>query len=203
MAMPWETAHVPAILQAWYPGEQGGKAVGEILFGDVNPSGHLPLTFYAATADLPDFRDYSMTNRTYRYFTGKPEFAFGHGLSYTKFRFSGAKLETHSVSRTGSFKVSFTVKNAGDRDGDLVGQVYFEHLDSKVPQAKLALCGFTRVHLKRGESQTVTVEVPAKQLRYWDTAKKQYVVELGKYQFLVGAASDDIQLKLPARVVAD
>jgi len=203
MAMPWEVAHVPAILQAWYPGEQGGKAVGEILFGDVNPSGHLPITFYAATADLPDFRDYAMANRTYRYFSGKPEFAFGHGLSYTKFKFSGGKLAEKNISATGSAKVTFTVKNAGDRDGDVVGQVYFEHVHSKVPQAKLALCGFARVHLKRGESQNVTVEVPAKQLRYWDTQKKQYVVEAGNYQFLVGAASDDIQLKLPARVMAD
>jgi beta-glucosidase len=200
MAMPWEVAHVPAILQAWYPGEQGGKAVGEILFGDVNPSGHLPLTFYASTADLPDFRDYSMTNRTYRYFNGRPEFAFGHGLSYTKFKFSGGKLAAKAVSPDGTVKVSFTVKNSGERDGDVVPQIYFQHLDSAVLQPKLALCGFARVHLKRGESKTVAVEVPAKQLRYWDTEKKQYVVEPGRYQFLVGAASDDIQLKLPARI---
>jgi len=201
--MPWEVAHVPAILQAWYPGEQGGKAVGEILFGDVNPSGHLPLTFYASTADLPDFHDYAMSNRTYRYFSGKPEFAFGHGLSYTKFKFSGGKLADKNFPANGSAKVTFTVKNTGERDGDVVGQVYFQHVKSEVPQAKLALCGFTRVHLKRGESQNVTVEVPAKQLRYWDTQKKQYVVEAGNYEFLVGAASDDIQLKLPAKVVAD
>ena len=201
MAMPWETAHVPAIVQAWYPGEQGGKAVGEILFGDVNPSGHLPVTFYAATSDLPDFRDYSMANRTYRYFNGKPEFAFGHGLSYTKFKFSGGRLSEKKISANGSVQVSFTVKNSGDREGDVVGQIYFQHVQSKVPQAKLALCGFARAHLKRGESQTVTVEVPAKQLRYWDTEKKQYVVERGNYEFLVGGASDDVQLKLPAQVV--
>ena len=153
MAMPWEVEHLPAILQAWYPGEQGGRAVGEILFGDVNPSGHLPLTFYAATADLPGFTDYSMSNRTYRYFNGKPEFAFGHGLSYTKFQFSSGKLESKSIPAGGTAKISFTVKNSGKRDGDEVAQVYFRHVNSSVSQPKLALCGFARVHLKRGESQ--------------------------------------------------
>ena len=86
IAMPWEAKHLPAIVQAWYPGEQGGRAVAEVLFGDVNPAGRLPVTFYRSTSDLPPFDDYSMTNRTYRYFNGKPLFAFGHGLSYTQVR---------------------------------------------------------------------------------------------------------------------
>jgi beta-glucosidase len=200
MAMPWESKKLPAILQAWYPGEQGGRAVGEILFGDVNPSGHLPLTFYASTADLPDFTDYSMSNRTYRYFNGKPEFAFGHGLSYTKFKFASGKLESKSIPASGTAKVTFTVKNTGKRDGDEVAQVYFRHVGSSVPQPKLALCGFARVHLKRGESSEVTVEVPVARLRYWDTQKKQYVVEPGDYEFFVGAASDDIRLTLPMTI---
>jgi beta-glucosidase len=202
MAMPWAVKHLPAILQAWYPGEQGGRAVGEVLFGDVNPSGHLPITFYASTADLPDFTDYSMSNRTYRYFNGKPEFAFGHGLSYTKFKFGSGKLESKGIPADGTAKVTFTVKNTGQRDGDEVAQVYFRHVHSAVPQPKLALCGFTRVHLKRGKSAKVTVEVPAERLRYWDTQKNQYVVEPGKYEFLVGAASDDIRLKLPLTISA-
>ena len=90
IAMPWEAEHLPAILQAWYPGEQGGRAVADVLFGDVNPAGRLPVTFYRATDDLPPFEDYSMSNRTYRYFGGTPLFAFGHGLSYTKFDYCGA-----------------------------------------------------------------------------------------------------------------
>jgi beta-glucosidase len=200
MALPWEAANLPAILQAWYPGEQGGRAVGEILFGDVNPSGHLPLTFYAATADLPGFTDYSMINRTYRYFNGKPEFAFGHGLSYTKFKFSSGKLESKSIPANGSAKILFTVKNSGERDGDEVAQVYFRHVNSAVPQAKLTLCGFTRVNLKRGESSKVTVEIPAERLRYWDEQKKQYVVESGDYEILIGAASDDIRIKMPMTI---
>jgi beta-glucosidase len=200
MAMPWEAGHLPAILQAWYPGEQGGRAVGEILFGNVNPSGHLPLTFYASTADLPGFTDYSMSNRTYRYFNGKPEFAFGHGLSYTKFKFQDSKLESKNIPADGAAKVTFTVENTGELEGDEVAQVYFRHVNSSVPQPKLVLCGFARVHLKHGESSKVAVEVPAERLRYWDTEKKQYVVESGDYEFLVGTASDDIRIKLPLKI---
>ncbi|MGD0253311.1 MAG: glycoside hydrolase family 3 C-terminal domain-containing protein [Verrucomicrobiota bacterium] len=202
IALPWEATNLPAILQAWYPGEEGGFAVAEILFGDVNPSGHLPITFYASTADLPDFTDYSMSNRTYRYFNGQPLYAFGHGLSYTKFDFRRGKLDSKKIPADGTVKVSFTVKNSGDRDGDEVAQVYFRHVHSAVPQPKLALCGFTRVHLKRGESGRVTVDIPAARLRYWDTEKRQYMVEPGKYEFLVGAASDDIRLKLPMTIAA-
>ncbi|HEX9048364.1 MAG TPA: glycoside hydrolase family 3 C-terminal domain-containing protein [Verrucomicrobiae bacterium] len=201
MAMPWAVKHLPAILQAWYPGEQGGRAVGEILFGDVNPSGHLPLTFYASTADLPAFTDYSMSNRTYRYFNGKPEFAFGHGLSYTKFQFRDGQVAVKGVPSDGAAKVSFTVRNSGNRAGDAVAQVYFRHIHSRVPQPKLALCGFARVHLERGESADLAVEIPAARLRFWDTEKKQYVVEPGNYEFLIGAASDDIRLKAPVTIV--
>jgi len=202
MALPWEAEHLPAILQAWYPGEEGGRAVGEVLFGDVNPSGHLPVTFYRATADLPAFTDYSMTNRTYRYFGGAPLFAFGHGLSYTKFDFKSGELESNKIKPDGTAKVTFTLENSGQRDGDEVVQVYFRHVNSAVPQPKLALCGFTRVPLKHGESSKVTVEVPTIRLRYWDTQKKQYVVEPGDYEILVGAASDDIRLKIPLTIAA-
>ena len=202
IALPWEAANLPAILQAWYPGEDGGLAVGEVLFGGVNPSGHLPITFYASTADLPPFTDYSMSNRTYRYYNGQPLYAFGHGLSYTTFDFKSGKLDSKKIPANGTAEVTFTVKNTGKRDGDEVAQVYFRHVNSRVPQPKLALCGFGRVHLKRGESKRVAIEVPAERLRYWDTAKKQYVVEPGKYEFLVGAASDDTRLKLPMTITA-
>jgi beta-glucosidase len=202
VALPWEAEHLPAILQAWYPGEEGGRAVGEVLFGEVNPSGHLPLTFYRATADLPGFTDYSMSNRTYRYFGGTPLFAFGYGLSYTKFDLTSGKLESEKIPADGTEKVTFIVKNAGNCDGDEVAQVYFRHVNSAVPQAKLALCGFARVHLKRGDSSKVAVEIPAERLHYWDTQKKQYVIEPGDYEFLIGAASDDIRLKLSMTITA-
>ena len=143
-----------------------------------------------------------MADRTYRYYTGKPLYAFGHGLSYTKFDFSSGKLDSNTMAANAKTKVTFTVRNTGKVDGDEVAQVYFRHVNSKVEQPKLALCGFTRVHLKAGESSNVAVEVPAERLRYWDTEKKQYVVEPGDYEFLVGAASDDIKLKLPLTIAA-
>ena len=202
IALPWEDENLSAILQAWYPGQSGGLAVGEVLFGDVNPSGHLPITFYRATADLPSFTDYSMKNRTYRYFEGKPLYAFGHCLSYTTFRYSGAKLAAKKISPSGTVKLTFTIKNTGKRDGDDVAQIYYRHVSSKVEQPKLALCGFSRVSLKSGKSTKVTVEIPAERLRYWDTEKKQYVVEPGDYEFLIGSASDDIKAKLPLMIVA-
>jgi len=202
IALPWEAEHLPAILQAWYPGEEGGRAVGEVLFGEVNPSGHLPVTFYRATGDLPSFTDYSMTNRTYRYFNGNPLFAFGHGLSYTTFDFQSGRLGAEKISPGDSIKVTFTLENTGKRAGGEVAQVYFRHLNSAVPQPKMELCGFTRVQLKEGESSQVTVEVPTQRLRYWDMQQKKYVVEPGDYEILIGAASDDIRLKLPLNIAA-
>ncbi|HEX7619450.1 MAG TPA: glycoside hydrolase family 3 C-terminal domain-containing protein, partial [Verrucomicrobiae bacterium] len=200
IAMPWEVKHLPAIMQAWYPGEQGGRAVAEVLFGDVNPAGRLPVTFYRATADLPRFEDYSMSNRTYRYFGGKPEFAFGHGLSYTKFRYASAALGKSQYTAADTVKISFTLKNSGARDGDEVAQIYFRHVNSAQPQPRLALCAFTRIHLAQGQGAHITVDIPVERFHYWDTNKKQYVVEPGDYELLVGAASDDIRLRVPLKV---
>ncbi len=200
MALTWEDEHLPAILQAWYPGQEGGRAVAEVLFGEVNPSGHLPITFYRATSDLPAFTDYSMSNRTYRYFTGKPLYAFGQGMSYTKFDYADGKLDSKAIAPQGRVKITFTIRNAGQRDGDDVAQVYYRHVKSTVPQPLKSLCGFARVSMKKGDSRQVTVEVPAERLRHWDTEKKQYTVEPGAYEFLIGAASDDIRLKLPMTI---
>ena len=120
MAMPWEAKHLPAIVQAWYPGQAGGRAVAEVLFGEVNPAGRLPVTFYQSTADLPAFEDYSMSNRTYRSFGGQPLFAFGHGLSYTEFTYSHAKLNAPACTATGTLKLAFSLKNSGKVAGDEV-----------------------------------------------------------------------------------
>ena len=202
MAVPWEAENLPAILQVWYPGEQGGRAIADVLFGDANPAGRLPVTFYRSTGDLPGFEDYSMSNRTYRYFSGKPLFAFGHGLSYTHFSYRKAKLDRRTLAAHGTIKLTFDVSNTGSRDGDEVAQVYFRHVKSAVPQANLALCGFKRVRVARGKAEQVTIEIPAERLRYWDAGKKQYVVEPGGYELLVGAASDDIRLRVPLKVTS-
>jgi beta-glucosidase len=198
--MPWEAGHIPAILQAWYPGQEGGRAVAEILFGEVNPSGRLPITFYNATADLPSFLDYSMANRTYRYFKGRALFAFGHGLSYTQFKYDAAQLDKTQVNTNDTLHVKVDVANAGARDGDEVVQVYFRHVKSAVTQPQEALCGIERVPVAAKQTAHVDIAVPVREFRYWDTAKKQYVVEAGDYEILVGAASDDIRAKLALRV---
>jgi beta-glucosidase len=202
MAMPWEAENLPAIVQAWYPGEAGGRAVAEILFGNINPSGRLPVTFYRSTGDLPAFDDYSMSNRTYRYFNGQPLFAFGHGLTYTRFNYRDAALDATDVSPGGALKLTFLLANTGSGDGDEVAQVYFRHVNSALPQPKLALCAFARLHLPEGNTARLSLEIPAERFRYWDTANKRYAVEPGDYELLLGAASDDIRARLPFRVVA-
>ncbi len=203
VALPWEDEHLPAILEAWYPGEEGGRAVAEVLFGDVNPSGHLPITFYRGTADMPAFTDYSMSNRTYRYFSGKPLYAFGRGLSYTKFEYSDGKLGSTALTPPGKVTVSFTIHNIGKRDGDDVAQIYFRHVKSKVPQPNFALCGFARASVKSGQAMQVSIDVPTERLRFWDEQLGQYVVEPDDYELLVGPASDDIRLKLPLTLTAN
>jgi len=200
MAIPWEAENLSAIVQAWYPGQEGGRAVAEILFGDVNPAGRLPVTFYRATTDLPPFTDYAMSNRTYRYFTGKPLFAFGHGLSYTQFKYDAAQLDKTQVNTNDTLHVKVDVANTGARDGDEVVQIYFRHVKSAVAQPLEVLCGFQRVPVAAKQTAHVDIPVPVRQFRYWDTVNKQYVVEAGDYEILVGAASDDVRAKLAFRV---
>jgi beta-glucosidase len=198
--MPWVARHIPAIVQAWYPGQAGGTAVAEVLFGATSPAGRLPVTFYRSTGDLPEFTNYAMSNRTYRYFGGKPLFAFGHGLSYTKFQYRSARLDRAQAGANDTVRVSVEVCNTGGRDGDEVVQIYYRHVKSAVTQAREALCGFRRVNVARGETARVEIEVPVKEFRFWDTVKKQYLVEPGRYEILVGGASDDIRARLPLRV---
>lgn len=200
MAMPWEAENLPAMVQAWYPGQEGGRAVAEVLFGDVNPAGRLPITFYRSTEDLPEFTDYKLANRTYRYFKGKPLWAFGHGLSYTQFRYDNAKLDRASAGPNDTIHVSLDVANIGSRNGDEVVQVYFRHVKSPVPQALERLCGFKRIPVPLGKSAHVEIAVPVRDFRNWDTNRKQYVVEQGDYEILIGAASDDIRKILPLHI---
>ena len=182
------------------PGEEGGRAVAEILFGDVNPSARLPVTFYKSTEDLRAFDSYSISNRTYRYFSGKALYPFGYGLSYTRFKYRNVEIAQHDVPSDGAIRLSMQVANTGTRDGDEVVEVYFRHVKSAVPQARESLCGFRRVTVARGETATIVLDVPASQLRYWDTKTHQYTVESGKYELLVGASSDDIRARVPFQI---
>jgi len=166
-----------------------------VLFGNVNPAGRLPVTFYRSTQDLPEFSNYSMENRTYRYFKGDALFAFGYGLSYTQFEYSQLKTFTRNVATDGRLSVTINVKNTGPRAGEEVVQLYVRHLSSPVPQPLHSLAGFKRVALKIGESKDVEFDLPATALRYWSESKDDYVVPTGQFEIQVGASSADIRLK--------
>jgi beta-glucosidase len=192
MSINWAQEHVPAILEAWYPGEEGGNAITDILFGDYNPAGRLPVTFYKGVEQLPDFRDYAMKNRTYRYFSGEPLYAFGHGLSYTKFAYGN--LQAPAAIEAGQpVTVKVDVKNVGDRAGDEVVQLYLRPApDAKVreiepgqPMPRLILAGFTRLTLAPGASQTVSLTVKPEQLLLVN-AQGERTLQPGDWQLLVG-----------------
>jgi beta-glucosidase len=155
LAVNWADAHVPAIIEAWYPGGSGGRAIAELIAGDFSPSGRLPLTFYKSVDQLPPFGDYDMAGRTYRYFTGDPLYPFGHGLSYTQFRYA---CETNIAAAAGKpARVSMTITNAGVRDGHEVAQLYVSRPEAGAPARTLA--GFQRVFLKQGETRRLTFDL--------------------------------------------
>ena len=193
IAMPWEAAHLPAILQAWYPGGQGGAAVADILFGHSNPSGRLPITFYEKTSDLPDFSDYRMANRTYRYFNGKPLFPFGYGLSYTTFDYLPVTPAAVTVTAKDTVHLEVPVKNTGTLDGDEVVQVYLQHKDSPVPQPIRSLIAFKRVTVPKDSTVVVAFDIPVERFHYWNVEKKSYVVDPGHDEVQIGAGSNDIR----------
>jgi beta-glucosidase len=200
IACPWEAANLPAIVQAWYPGEGGGTAVADVLFGDYNPAGRLPVTFYASTQDLPPFEDYALRDRTYRYFTGKPLYAFGHGLSYSRFEYSNMRLQIRNVNGNPHIMVRLDVRNAGQLAGDEVVQVYVRDLDARRDPALQKLCGFTRVHLRSGERREIMLDIPAARFASWTGEQQGFAVLPGEYELRAGAASDDIRLRARLRL---
>ncbi len=181
-----------AILFAWYPGEEGGHAIADIILGKVNPSGKLPVTFYASTSDLPPFDDYSMQGRTYRYFKGKPEYAFGYGLSYSKFDLSKPEIEKTKLKAGDIIKLTLDIANKGGYDGDEVVQVYAVEEGAPVNAPRKSLIDFKRVSVKKGESQKITFEIPVERLKRWDVKNKEYRVFPGRYFIQAGTGSSDI-----------
>ena len=179
-----------AILQAWYPGEEGGNAVASVLYGSYNPGGRLPVTFYASTDQLPDFEDYSMKGRTYRYMTEKPLYPFGYGLSYSKFTYKGIKIRKSGQN----YVVSLKVKNKGKMDGDEVVQVYLRRPgDNEGPSH--ALRAFKRVNVAAGKSKKVEIELTPEQFEWFDPNINLMNVLPGQYEVLVGGNSDLSELK--------
>ncbi|HUK03326.1 MAG TPA: glycoside hydrolase family 3 C-terminal domain-containing protein [Steroidobacteraceae bacterium] len=184
LAVNWAHDHADAILQAWYPGEEGGRAVAETLAGVNDPAGRLPVTFYTGVSQLPDFADYAMKNRTYRYFTGSPLYAFGFGLSYTQFAYADLMLSSHTVQAGQPLNVQVQVRNTGKRDGDEVVELYLSF--GNAAGAPLhALRAFQRVHLKAGASQLVKMTLSPRDLSHVDDAG-HHVVSAGQYEVSVG-----------------
>ena len=188
-----ETQSCDAILQAWYPGQAGGQAVAEVLFGDYNPAGRLPVTFYKNVDQLPDFEDYNMTGRTYRYFQGEPLFPFGHGLSYTTFTYGDVQLPA-SAKDDETIKICVPVTNSGKMDGDEIVQVYIKKQSDTEGPIK-ALRAFKRVHIPAGQTIQVELELTPKQLEWWDAETNTMRTQAGKFDVMVGGNSEDLQTK--------
>ena len=188
-----ETQSCDAILQAWYPGQAGGQAVAEVLFGDYNPAGRLPVTFYKNVDQLPDFEDYNMTGRTYRYFQGEPLFPFGHGLSYTTFTYGDVQLPA-SAKDDETIKICVPVTNSGKMDGDEIVQVYIKKQSDTEGPIK-ALRAFKRVHIPAGQTIQVELELTPKQLEWWDAETNTMRTQAGNFDVMVGGNSEDLQTK--------
>ena len=191
LAINWMEDKIPAIVNAWYPGEQGGKAVAEVLFGRYNPAGRLPLTYYSSLNEVPAFDDYDVTKgRGYQYFKGKPLYPFGYGLSYTSFVYKNLRLTENNEF----VNLVFDLKNAGKMDGDEVSQVYVKLPETGVIMPIKELKGFKRSFIKKGETKRIEIEIKKEQLRYWNEELGKFVVPEGVYEFMVGASSSDIRL---------
>lgn len=185
VSVPWANAHLPAILEAWYPGQAAGTAIADVLFGDYNPGGRLPVTVYRSLDDLPGFHDYDMTNRTYRYFTGEPLYPFGYGLSYTDFAYRNLRLSRETLADGQALAVTVDVQNVGQRAGDEVAQLYLRHLNASIPAPRHSLQGFQRLALQPGETRRVTFTLESRQFSLVSAAGER-VLEPGEVQIFVG-----------------
>lgn len=186
MGLVPECENSDAILQAWYGGECGGEAVGDVLFGDYNPSGKLPITFYKNVDQLPDFLDYTMKGRTYRYMTEKPLFPFGYGLSYSRFDINNVKYKNNTLS--------MAIRNNSQYDGDEIVQVYIRRItDTEGPNKTLR--GYKRVTVAAGRTSKVDITLSRESFEGWDEETNTMRVVPGKYEIMVGSSSDDSDLK--------
>jgi beta-glucosidase len=190
MDLSWAAEHVGAIVDVWYPGETGGTALAEVLFGDYSPAGRLPITFPRSMADVPDFTDYSMKGRTYRYLENEPLYPFGYGLSYSRFQYANAELDKSTLAMGESTTLRVTVKNVGTREADEVVQFYVKDLEASVAVPHHSLKGFARVRLRPAESQNVSFDVTPKALSLIDERGVR-VLEAGRFRLSVGGSQPD------------
>lgn len=199
IAIPWENENIPAIVNTWYGGQSGGTALADVLFGDYNPAGRLPVTFYKSDNDLPGFSDYSMKGRTYRYFSGEALYPFGYGLSYSQFRYTLTKAPA-SISKGKPVTVSFTLTNTSKRNGEEVAQLYITHL-ADVTKPIRALKGFQRVYLKAGETKTLSFTLSPEQLSLINEAGEQYQ-PTGKISISIGGGQPGVPNKISSNIVS-
>jgi beta-glucosidase len=190
LSIPWAANNVPAILEAWYPGEFGGQAIAETLLGDNNPAGRLPVTFPKSVGQLPVFYNH-FPSKGDNYVDGddSPQFVFGFGLSYTKFKYNQLNVTAPASGETSDVIVSFDLTNAGDRDGDEVAQVYVREETASVATPIKALKAFSRIHLRAGETKSVTLRIPQSELAIWG-ANNEWKLEPGKFTVTVGGSSN-------------
>ena len=184
LAINWEKDNIPAIIETWYGGQAAGQALADVIFGDYNPGGRLPVTFYKSAEDLPAFTEYKMDNRTYRYFKGEPLFPFGYGLSYTTFKYSKLKV-VKSCNVGDTLKIAVKVQNTGKLAGDEVVQLYLSDLTADVPVPIHALKGFTRIHLNPGETKSVILTLNPDAFSIIDN-DNQRRVKPGKFEIFIG-----------------
>jgi beta-glucosidase len=185
LAVNWADENIPAILEAWYPGEEGGTAIADVLFGDYNPGGRLPVTFYKSVDQLPPFTDYSMQGRTYRYFKGEPLYPFGFGLSFTRFKYNNLKLSANKIKAGENVTIAAEVQNVGDIAGDEVVQFYVSDLAASVPVPIRSLAGVKRLFLKPGEKQIVSFTLTPRQMSIIDNQGRR-VIEPGEFLISLG-----------------
>jgi beta-glucosidase len=196
LVVPWIKEHVPAIVEAWWNGVEGGDAIADVIFGNSNPAGRLPLTVYASECQVPPQDQYDVTKGfTYMYLKGKPLFAFGHGLSYTTFRYSKLMLSDQRIAPDGQITATISVTNTGKREGDEVVQLYVHEVKRSVPRPAKELRGFRRIHLNPGETQKVEFTVPAEKLAFYDENQHAFRVKPGPFQIMIGASSEDIRAR--------
>jgi len=196
LAINWENENIPAIVHTWYAGQETGDALADVLFGDYNPAGRTPITWYKSLDDVPDFKNYYMTNSTYRYYKGTPLYPFGYGLSYTKFKYSDLELPQSTVNSCNqdSINISFYLENTGNYKGDEVVQIYIQNNNSKFDFTNKSLKAFKRIHLNKSEKKKVTIKLLLKDLFIYDSTQHKSRLETGNYQIMVSASSEDVRL---------
>jgi beta-glucosidase len=203
LTVPWMKENLPAIVQTWWSGEEGGNAIADVLFGNYNPAGRLPHTVYASEEQVPPVDEYDISKGfTYMYIKGKPLFAFGHGLSYSTFRYGEPTISPTKIDADAEATVSVEIENTSGREGDEVAQLYVHQRKSDIPMPALELRGFDRISLKPGEKKTVTFKLPAEKLAHWDEKAHRFAVDVGEFDILLGASSGDIRSRGKLEIIA-